>query len=342
MRLFWKYIFPSIFGLIIYTSIRLVNDTQGGFEFWTRPFHTNAIEIGSVLIVGYLIQFLMDYFIRRFNEEKNQVINGRTILREFVIVYLACAILLNITIVPMATLTDDGLQLNDFVIINILPILYVLLYFAIVRGNYYLKAYVDNRLQLEQITNDQLQTELKFLKAQYHPHFLFNALNTIYFQMDENVSDAKNSVEKFSELLRYQLYDQQQTVAVSEEINYLKNFIELQKVRSSDKLKLQVEFDPVLNGQQVYPLLFLPLVENAFKYVGGDYELSISAIKNQNDVQFEVKNSIPLQTVPVKTGGIGLENLRRRLALLYPEKHELILKKEHSQFIAILKLNTGG
>ncbi|HKH61756.1 MAG TPA: histidine kinase [Flavitalea sp.] len=342
MKVFWKYIFPILFGLIIYTSIRLVNDIQGGFQFWKRPFHTNAIEIGSVIIVSYMIQFLLDYFIRQFNKRTSPGITGRTILREFVTVYLACAILLNCTIIPMVALTDDGLQLNDFVITNILPILYVLLYFAIVRGNYYLKAYVDNKLQLEKITNDQLQTELKFLKAQYHPHFLFNALNTIYFQMDENVGDAKKSVEKFSDLLRYQLYDQQQTVSVGQEINYLKNFIELQKVRSSDKLKLEVSFDPSLKGQQVYPLLFLPLVENAFKYIGGEYEMSVTAKKSASGIDFEVVNSIPVGEVPVREGGIGLENLKRRLHLLYPGKHELTLQKNNSHFIALLKLNANA
>jgi sensor histidine kinase YesM len=339
MKLFWKYIFPSVFGLVIYTSIRLVNDIQGGFRFWERPFITNAIEIITVISVSYLVQFLLDYFINRFNSKKNVLITGKTVLREFATVYLACAVLLNSTIVPMVALTDDGLQLNDFVLINIVPVLYLLLYFAIVRGNHYLKAYVNNELKLEKITNDQLQTELKFLRAQYHPHFLFNALNTIYFQMDEDVAAAKKSVEKFSELLRYQLYDQQQTVAIRQEMKYLNNFIELQKVRSSDKLRLSVNFDPLLDGQHVYPLLFLPLVENAFKYVGGEYELSITGTTNNGSIQFEVKNSIPIQQLPVKKGGIGIENLKRRLALLYPEKHELSLRQENSLFIAILWLN---
>lgn len=339
MTFFWRYIFPFIFGLVIYTTIRLLNDIQGGFQFWKRPLHTNAIEISTVIIVSYLVQFVLDYFIRRFNAEKNIVITGKTILREFITVYIACVILLNVTIVPMVALTDDGLQLNDFVLLNIVPVLYVLLYFAIVRGNHYLKEYVDNKLKLEKITNDQLQTELKFLKAQFHPHFLFNALNTIYFQMDENIAEAKKSVEKFSELLRYQLYDQQQTVSIGQEIEYLNNFIELQKVRSSDKLQLEVNFDPLLNAQQVYPLLILPLVENAFKYVGGEYQIGIAGTTNENEMQFEVVNSIPVQPVPLKTGGIGLENLKRRLSLLYPGKHELLLRKDNSQFVAILKLS---
>src|SRR5882757_11077190 len=141
--------------------------------------------------------------------------------------------------------------------------------------------------------------------------------------MDEDVAAAKRSVEKFSELLRYQLYDQQQTVAVGQEIRYLENFILLQKTRSSEKLRLETHFDQRLDGQQVYPLLFLPLVENAFKYVGGDYHLQIAADVNeeQHRLEFKVTNAIP-PTIPVKAeSGIGLENLRRRLELLYPGKH---------------------
>ncbi|MEJ7738495.1 MAG: histidine kinase [Chitinophagaceae bacterium] len=282
---------------------------------------------------------MLDYFIRRFSERRNTPINGKTIVKEFAIVYLGCAMLINSTIIPMAALTDNGLQLNDFVIANIVPVLYVMLYFAIARGNHYLKAYVDYKLQLEKITNDQLQTELKFLKAQYHPHFLFNALNTIYFQMDENVAAAKKSIEKFSDLLRYQLYDQQQTVPISQEITYLNNFIELQKARSSDKLRLHVNFDTSLNEDQIYPLLFLPLVENAFKYVGGDYEIKIAGIKIDAEIIFEVENSVPRRVVTEKKRGIGLENLKRRLTLLYPDSHKFVVHEKDNRFIATLKLN---
>jgi LytS/YehU family sensor histidine kinase len=280
----------------------------------------------------------LNTFIKRFNTEQKGTINSKSILKEFATVFFACFIIINVTIIPMAALTDDGLQLNDFVICNIIPALYVLLYFAIARGNNYLNAYVNQRLKLEKITNDQLQTELKFLKAQYHPHFLFNALNTIYFQMDENVPAAKKSVEKFSELLRYQLYDQQQTVTISQEIQYLQNFIELQKIRSSEKLQLTVDFDPKLNGQCVYPLLFLPLVENAFKYMGGDYRLCITAKQEANSITFKVTNSIPVTTPLIKEGGLGLENLRRRLELLYPHQHLLQTEKTENIFIADLKI----
>ena len=338
MKFFWKYIFPCLFGLVIYTTVRLVNDFTAETKFWRRPAHTTIIEVGSTIIIAYIIQYMLNYFIRKFSMDKAREITGKRIVYEFGTILLWSFVIINLTAIPITAVTDDGLSIADFLIDHIIAGLYVLLYFAIVRGNIYLKEYVQQRLQLEKIANDQLQTELKFLKAQYHPHFLFNALNTIYFQMDENVAAAKKSVEKFSELLRYQLYDQQQTVPISQEIEYLTSFIELQKLRSSEKLQLSVHFDKSLGSQQVYPLLFLPFVENAFKYVGGDYQLKIEASNGGNQLNFHITNSVPTDMPQVAKGGIGLENIKRRLELLYPGKHELVIQKEKEKFTATLTL----
>ena len=338
MKYFWKYIFPCLFALIIYTTVRLVNDFTAETKFWRRPAHTTIIEVGSTIIIAYIIQYMLNYFIRKFSMDKANEITGKRIAYEFGTILLWSFIIINLTAIPVTALTDDGLSIADFLIDHIIVGLYVLLYFAIVRGNIYLKEYVQQRLQLEKIANDHLQTELKFLKAQYHPHFLFNALNTIYFQMDENVGAAKKSVEKFSELLRYQLYDQQQTVPISQELEYLNSFIELQKQRSSEKLDLTINLEKSLKSQQVYPLLFLPFVENAFKYVGGEYKIHIEASNGNDELYFRVKNSIPRDVPPQRKGGIGLENIRRRLELLYPGKHQLVIRKDKEDFVAELTL----
>jgi len=339
MKFFWRYVFPVIFGFLIYTSIRLVNDTTAKAKFWERPWQTNAIEITGVVVVSFLLYYAVNRLIHYFQKKQDTVISGKSILKEFGLVLLVTLLIIHVTIIPLVALTDDGLQLNDYVIANIIPPLFVLLYFAIVRGNQYLKNFVHQKLLLEKISNDHLQTELKFLKAQYHPHFLFNALNTVYFQMDENISEAKKTVEKFSALLRYQLYDQQQTVPVSQELHYLENFIDIQKVRTTERLRLHTHFDSSLGNQQVYPLLFLPLVENAFKYAGGDYKIEINAGVKNGAIEFSVINSLPQQLVPEKQNGIGLENLKRRLELLYPGKHELKIEKDNNNFKAFLKLN---
>jgi sensor histidine kinase YesM len=338
MNRFGKYAFPPLYGLLIYATIRLINDTLADDKFWERPWKVNAIEIGFTVLMGYSVYYILQQLFRRFDRSLSSAVGYKTVLQELFWVFLITEVCVNAVMTPMAALTDDGLSWGDFAIINVIPLLFNLIYYAVVRSNKLLKAYTDKKLQLEKITNDHLQTELKFLKAQYHPHFLFNALNTIYFQMDEDVSAAKKSIEKFSGLLRYQLYDQQQKVPVSQEIQYLANFIELQQVRTSEKLQLQVSFDPQLNGQQVYPLLLLPLVENAFKYVGGDYKIDITARLEGDNLLFTVTNSIPLN-MPVKAdAGIGLENLKRRLELLYDGKSSLKTAKQPELFNAELHL----
>ncbi len=338
MKKIQHHLFTVLFGLLIYSSIRVMADITTGNKFWERNWKINAAEIAGTIFVSFMMRGMLDFFIHKFKHRPENTISGSTILKEFLIILAANFFILHISAVPLIIFTDNGMQIEDYVIVMIIPSLYVLLYFAIARGNQYLKNYVNQKVQLEKLTNDQLQTELKFLKAQYHPHFLFNALNTIYFQMDESVAEAKKTVEKFSELLRYQLYDQQQTVAISQEIHYMKNFIAIQQVRASEKLILQTTFDTALNGQQVYPLLFLPLVENAFKYVGGGYQLYIEAKADPGEVHFTVANSLPLQLPPDKETGIGLENLKRRLILLYPGRHQLTIKKENHTFTAHLTL----
>ncbi len=333
-----KYIYPPLFGLLVYITVRVVDDTISGFRFWKRSWIINTVEISCCMLMGYIALYALHRLFRKFDKELQTSITYKSILKELCWLFVIALICVNAVFTPMAALTDDGLSWGDFATINIIPTLFFLIYYAVVRSNKLLQVYLHNKLLLEKTTNEHLQTELKFLKAQYHPHFLFNALNTIYFQMDEDVALAKKTVERFSELLRYQLYDQQQTVPLRQEIQYLQNFIELQKIRTSDKLQLQVYFDSTLNGEQVYPLLFLPLVENAFKYVGGDYLLNISFNRQDDELVFTVENSVPAELFLKKTGGIGLENLKRRLELLYPGKHLLHTRKRNNSFVAELKL----
>jgi len=327
MKFFWKYLFPPLYGLFFYTILRLVSDLTLQDKFWQRSIRQNASEIVGVILLSYVFTGIPARYVRRFSK--------RAVLLTAMVLATAASSAIHVAA------NDYPIGIDDLTIANVLLSLFMLLHYAILRGNSFIKAYVEQKLLVEKIRNDQLMTELKFLKAQYHPHFLFNALNTIYFQMDENTGAAKESIEKFSELLRYQLYDQQQTVAVSQEIRYLVNFIQLQQTRSSEKLQLEVFFDERLNGQQVYPLLFLPLVENAFKYVGGDYHIRIDGRVEGPEIRFEVGNSVPKEVPIRKEGGIGLENLRRRLELLYPGRHSLVAEKKDGNFDATLIVQYG-
>ncbi|HEU4551522.1 MAG TPA: histidine kinase [Chitinophaga sp.] len=336
----WRLIFPVVYGLLIYTSIRLVNDVITGTRFWLRPWALNATEIAVVTVSSYVYLWGIHKLLEKNQRGFNAPMRYRSLIKEFAIVALYVELVSTIFITPMAALTDDGITWYDAVDIYLIPLLYLLLYYALIRGNASMRKSYEQQLQIEKISNQQLQTELRFLKAQYHPHFLFNALNTVYFQMDEDVSRAKQTIEELSELLRYQLYDQQQQVSIRQELQYLQSYIRLQKSRMNDHLDLRVAFDNALNGQQVYPLLLLPLVENAFKYTGGAYWISISARLEDGQLQFCVSNAKP-DIIPERKdrSGIGLENLRRRLALLYPNRHALNITDNGQSFTA--QLNIG-
>jgi len=329
-----------VYGLLIYFTIRLLLDSVTNMKFWNRSWLLNGGEMVASVIMGYLLVWAFRRLFRYFDTHWGAVFSYKRIAKELWYVFLVNLVLVNAIGTTLASVTDDGLQWYDLADLNTIPLLYAIIYYGIVRSNDFLQAYIANKIQLEKITNDKLQTELKFLKAQYHPHFLFNALNSVYFQMDENVVEAKKSIEKFSELLRYQLYDQQQTVSVSRELQHLNNYIEVQKTRTSERLALDVQFDPNLNGQQVYPLLFLPLVENAFKYVGGEYWIHVKAAAEKTRIMFSVENSIPDDYATKRKQGIGLENLKRRLELLYPGKHSFAAEKVDNRFIASLSFYT--
>ncbi|WP_259070476.1 sensor histidine kinase [Mucilaginibacter sp. X4EP1] len=345
MKFFKKYIFPGLYGLLVYFTVRLLHDTDVRERFWERQFYINAVEISCSIFVGYTAIYLFQKLFNYFNRHWPLQLNYKGIVRELAILVAVDLILVNIVFVPMdITLHRDWnpfwISWADIADINMIPTLYAIVYYGIARSSIWLHAYVDNKLQLEKVTNEHLETELKFLKAQYHPHFLFNALNTIYFQMDDDLQGAKNSIEKFSELLRYQLYDQQLQVEVINEIEYLQSFIDLQKIRSSDRLNLKISFDRQLHSQLVYPLLFLPLVENAFKFIGGHYNLTVDAKLDNGQIIFRVENSVPDFEPPIiRKGGIGIENLKRRLDLLYPQKHSLLIEKQQETFVAELKLD---
>jgi len=333
-----RHIVPPLVGLISYISIRLVTDTYSSEQFWERSFKTNAIEVVSCMLCGYLIHWLFFVITAKF-EATNTVLRRKNIIWEFASIFLMVICVINPVILLIHYLINDPVTYSDIIIANVIVTVVSLLYYAIIRGNHYVSSYIRQQTQLERLQTENLRTELNFLKAQYHPHFIFNALNTIYFQMDENVAEAKKTVEKFAELLRYQLNDHQHMIAVAHELEHLDNFIHLQKQRASPGLDLQIYYDPKVKQANIYPLLLLPLVENAFKYVGGNLKIVIEAKLDADDIFFTVQNSLP-DRVSAKGTGIGHDHLQKRLRLLYPGKHRFLVEHTKHYYKAELKLST--
>lgn len=198
--------------------------------------------------------------------------------------------------------------------------------------------------QQEQVKNshiNQLQTELKYLRLQINPHFLFNGLNTIYGSIDMGNSLARNMLVQFSDLLRYNLYDADvDMIALEKEIKYLRNYVALQKARSNDNMEVTLDIDYHDGSVKVAPLIFMAFVENAFKYVSREDKainrIIISLKQKPDKIEFVCENTY--DEGASSPGGIGLINARRRLELLYKDRYQLDIKSENNIYRVQLML----
>ncbi|WP_345274556.1 sensor histidine kinase [Flaviramulus aquimarinus] len=179
------------------------------------------------------------------------------------------------------------------------------------------------------LKNEKSKTELLHLKSQVNPHFFFNMLNNLYGLVDKDSKKAQKLILKLSDMMRYSIYEgDKDTVLLSEEISYLENYIELHKMRYHKVIDVQFNIDTNNNDYEIMPLLFIILLENAFKH--GVENLRENAyvhvyIKAQNsEVNFEIENNFD-PSEDKHEEGIGIKNLKRRLELVYPKKHTLTL-----------------
>lgn len=175
------------------------------------------------------------------------------------------------------------------------------------------------------------KAELDFLNAQFNPHFLFNSINSIYGQIDKHNTPARNMLLSFSEMLRYQLYDcNTEMIGIDKELSYVKNYVAMQQVRKEKTLSCDMYVADDVTGFMVAPLLFIAFIENAFKYVGTAEEtqewIRISFTKEEDALLFCCANTKdPVSRESITHKGIGINNAKRRLALIYPGKHELLV-----------------
>lgn len=198
----------------------------------------------------------------------------------------------------------------------------------------------------EELELERLNSELAFLKNQINPHFFFNTLNNIYSLIGSSKTDSREAVLKLSKLMRYLLYESEQgKTLLSQEISFMGNYIDLMKLRTSDKVKLNVDFPESVGEITIEPLLFIPFIENAFKH-GISYReksfIDISMELTGSGIIFRCSNSMHKgQEDPVNTNhkGIGLENVKKRLNLLFPAKHELKINQTDDRYDVTLEID---
>lgn len=208
------------------------------------------------------------------------------------------------------------------------------------------KRWYKDSINLEAVKAAQLEADLKNLRSQLNPHFLFNTLNNIYSLIPIDSEKAQESVHRLSKLLRYILYENEtKFVPVDKEIEFTQNYIDLMRLRISPNVKLNVLIKNENCDKQIASLLFITLIENAFKHGinnGSDSFIDIKIyVDNEKGILCTVENSLAETEDNIEPGnsGIGLTNLRKRLDLIYPDNHELRIEKRGKSFFVLLCIN---
>jgi len=216
---------------------------------------------------------------------------------------------------------------------------YVYIFFSIAIS--YVGEYFETQKKQQELEKEQAITELAYLKSQINPHFLFNTLNDIYSLTYQKAEMAPEAVLKLSELLRYMLKESNDRFAsVEREINYLKNVVELFEIGQKGSAYIDLEINGDYKNKKIAPLILINFIENAFKHgIVSDPKnpVRIKLYINESDFDFEVFNK-KNKDYKDKTGGIGLTNVQRRLALIYPDRHKLEIIDENDTFTVHLNI----
>lgn len=210
----------------------------------------------------------------------------------------------------------------------------------------FIRIWYHQQQALNELKKEKIAAELELLKSQVQPHFIFNMLNNIYSSAFKKSPETAQQILKLSNLIEYSLYDsKKEEVLLEEELKYIRNYVDLQKIRVGDKLDVSMNIFNDINGILVPPLLLLPIIENCFKH-GVNKSINPSWIRidistTDREIIFKIENSLEKesQNAVSQNGGLGLANVRRRLELMYPNGHDIKIFQEENSFLLVLKLS---
>ena len=326
-----------ILAALFFNLLFLPAEQFGYFSLWLTAF-----IFPESIAVAYIICYLL---IPRYLFGKQYFVFAYLLLATVIvsiwvnIISLALFLIVaNLTVVP---------TVRDFEIL--LMVNYLIIFFMVVL--HFISESYENIMAKQQSEKLKIQTELKLnqanlelLKNQIHPHFLFNTLNNLYGLSLAKSDIAPEMVLKISSLLDYMLYKcNTERVDLRNEIEFLNNYIELERIRSDERLQLQLQLPEIQEAIFVPPLVLFPFVENAFKHSArhnsGLRQITINLTINNKNLIFRVKNNF-VSAAPASTasGGLGLENIGQRLKLIYAHNYTLKLNDSHNLFTVLLKL----
>jgi sensor histidine kinase YesM len=318
---------------------------------WNSEFREATVIFSAGLLpVAIIVSYFFNYLlVPRYLWHKRYgrffLLSFHTLLIaiwfSFLIVFFALIYILN-----NKSSIDPAVLHPEFQVVSLNFIVFLAIAIKQIKRAFFIQQ-EKNQLEKTKLTTELKlkEAELKLLKAQIHPHFLFNTLNNLYGLTLEKSDEAPDLVLRLSKILDYILYRcDEKRVLLSEEINNLKNYIEIEKIRYSDKLKLKIYFPKNTNNLNIAPLVILPFVENAFKHgVSKSPGLALVEIKitlTEKTLIFNIKNTRNpiLKKEQNYTKGIGLNNVKKRLDLMYPNKYILSIQDKDESFSVDLTL----
>ncbi len=329
------YHFLCWFTLLLLLTLEETGDKAGDFMY----FLTN--EIINLFFYAVIYYFIAFYLIPRY-------LNSRRVFTFLGLMVLVALVVTPIKVFVLWFKFSDDPASRDKLLNQ--QQYYYLISLVVAGVSTIVKITIDWARQITEqgeLERRTMQTELDFLKSQINPHFLFNTLNSIYSLALKKSDAAPEMVIKLSEMMRYMLYEcNEKQTPLTKEINYLTNYLDLERLRQSKGMEIDFKVIGDPDDIRIAPLLFIPFVENSFKH--GDRQsvskgfIHISMTILEEKVEFEVQNSqAEMRPTPDKrkSGGIGLINVRRRLELLYPKKHELNIISDPDVYSVRLSVN---
>ena len=306
----------------------------GLYILWVAIFQNHSLTISRTITVEfcYLLFIAANYYVHIYYSIPTFLYTKKYIL--FTLILLGCITGAALLRVPLAMylnrhffLVNQSQPTAEKLFLNSLVNIFVWVVCIVAA-----KLIIDKiRFQqyLDMVEKEKAKNEMDFLRAQFNPHFLFNSINSIYGHIDKKNSTARSMLLTFSEMLRYQLYEcNAESISIDKEVQYIKNYVALQQARKDESLVINVDIKENVKGFAIAPLIFIAFIENAFKYVSnynnGADRVDLLLEKLDGSLLFKTANTkeANINTQIIK-GGIGISNVKRRLELLYPGKHEL-------------------
>ena len=319
--------------------------------FFLLPFiDDNRQHISNYFIIRNAFMLLLlasFYYINSLSLIPGLLLPGK--LRIYTLIILIMVLTISVVNLMFAQILDNIMDHEmhhpSFLRRLLYPVFPSLFVFAISTAIKITNEWFRNEKQKKEMENEKLNSELAFLKSQVNPHFLFNILNNICSLARKKSDETENSIIKLSQIMRYMLYESKdEKVSLEKEVEYLKNYIELQRLRISEKVIINFNIEGNPGKYLIEPMLLIPFVENAFKhgisYVD-DSRIEISMKVGDELILFTVENYIVKKNDEniIVESGIGLKNVLRRLELLYPGKHEISIKDDKVKYSVNLKIS---